>query len=258
MDTELLNRKYEKDDVEDEYIKQVVTGLKDQWGDNFESNIKSAYGVTDENGLREYVRLTYKRNKWYDEYALSQVNDTQISDYETSSLVGDMELSHILIEVNASQNATTEEKEKAENEAKEKAQEVINRLNNGEKFEDLSKELNDDASVKENGGYLGKDINDRSSYDENFLDAAIKLEVGKYSSSPVKTQFGYHIIYKASQGEKPSIDKVKDEVKTKIANDMRSTDSNFNINAIKALREEYGLKITDSDLKKSYEDIYGE
>ena len=69
-----------------------------------------------------------------------------------------MELSHILIEVNASQNATTEEKEKAENEAKEKAQEVINRLNNGEKFEDLSKELNDDASVKENGGYLGKDI----------------------------------------------------------------------------------------------------
>ena len=55
-----------------------------------------------------------------------------------------------------------------------------------------------------------------------------------------------------------SIDKVKDEVKTKIANDMRSTDSNFNINAIKALREEYGLKITDSDLKKSYEDIYGE
>ena len=258
IDTELLNRKYEKDDVEDEYIKQVVTGLKDQWGDNFESNIKSAYGVTDENGLREYVRLTYKRNKWYDEYALSQVNDTQISDYETSSLVGDMELSHILIEVNASQNATTEEKEKAENEAKEKAQEVINRLNNGEKFEDLSKELNDDASVKENGGYLGKDINDRSPYDENFLDAAIKLEVGKYSSSPVKTQFGYHIIYKASQGEKPSIDKVKDEVKTKIANDMRSTDSNFNINAIKALREEYGLKITDSDLKKSYEDIYGE
>ena len=122
----------------------------------------------------------------------------------------------------------------------------------------MSKELNDDASVKENGGYLGKDINDRSSYDENFLDAAIKLEVGKYSSSPVKTQFGYHIIYKASQGEKPSIDKVKDEVKTKIANDMRSTDSNFNINAIKALREEYGLKITDSDLKKSYEDIYGE
>ena len=81
----------------------------------------------------------------------------------------------------------------------------------------------------------------------------VTFEVGKYSSSPVKTQFGYHIIYKASQGEKPSIDKVKDEVKTKIANDMRSTDSNFNINAIKALREEYGLKITDSDLKKSYE-----
>lgn len=260
IDTELLDRKYKKDDadVEKEYIRQVIDGLKDDWKEKFEDNIKTYYGASNESELRDYIRLTYRRNKWYDEYALSQVNDTQISDYENSSLVGDMELSHILITSKASNNASTEEKEKAENEAKEKAQEVINRLNNGEKFEDLSKELNEDNAVKDNGGYLGKDINDRSSYDKNFLDAAIKLEVGKYTTTPVKSQFGYHIIYKASQGEKPSIDKVKDAVKEKIANDMRSADSNFNANAIKALREEYGLKITDSDLKKSYEDIYGE
>lgn len=258
IDTELLDRKYKEDDVEKEYIRQVVAGLKDDWKEKFEDNIKTYYGVSNESELRDYIRLTYRRNKWYDEYALSQVNDTQISDYENSSLVGDMELSHILITSKASDSASTEEKEKAENEAKEKAQEVINRLNNGEKFEDLSKELNEDKAVKDNGGYLGKDINDRSSYDENFLDAAIKLEVGKYTTTPVKSQFGYHIIYKTSQGEKPSIDKVKDAVKEKIANDMRSADSNFSANAIKALREEYGLKITDSDLKKSYEDIYGE
>ncbi|MCI8330825.1 MAG: hypothetical protein HFE04_01850 [Bacilli bacterium] len=258
IDTELLAREYKEDDVEKEYIRQVIAGLKEDWKDEFDDKIKSYYGVSSESELRDYIQLTYRRNKWYDAYALSQVNDTQISDYEKDSLIGDMELSHILIESKASQNASTEEKEKAENEAKEKAQEIINRLNNGESFESLSKELNDDKAVKENGGYLGKDINDRSSYDKNFLDAAIKLEVGKYSSSPVKSKFGYHIIYKASQADKPSIDKVKDEVKNKIANDMRSADSNFNNNAIKALRDKYKIKITDSDLKKSYEDIFGE
>lgn len=258
IDTELLDRKYKEDEAERSYIKQVVDGLKDQWKDEFDSNIKTYYGVSSEKELKEFVRLSYRKSKWNDEYALSLVNDTQISDYESNSLVGDMELRHILITSKASEDASTEEKEKAENEAYNKAKDIINRLNNGENFETLSKELNEDNAVKENGGYLGKDINDRSSYDENFLEAAIKLEVGKYSATPVKSKFGYHIIYKISQGEKPSIDKVKNDVKKKIAQDLMKADTNFGTTAIKALRKEYGIKITDSDLKKDYEDIYGE
>ncbi len=258
IDTELLDRKYKEDEDEKSYIKQVVDGLKDQWKDEFDSKIKTYYGVSSEKELKEFVRLSYRKSKWNDEYALSLVNDTQISDYESNSLVGDMELRHILITSKASEDASTEEKEKAENEAYNKAKDIINRLNNGENFETLSKELNEDNAVKENGGYLGKDINDRSSYDENFLEAAIKLEVGKYSATPVKSKFGYHIIYKISQGEKPSIDKVKNDVKKKIAQDLMKADTNFGTTAIKALRKEYGIKITDSDLKKDYEDIYGE
>ena len=258
IDTELLDRKYKEDEDEKSYIKQVVDGLKDQWKDEFDSKIKTYYGVSSEKELKEFVRLSYRKSKWNDEYALSLVNDTQISDYESNSLVGDMELRHILITSKASEDASTEEKEKAENEAYNKAKDIINRLNNGENFETLSKELNEDNAVKENGGYLGKDINDRSSYDENFLEAAFKLEVGKYSATPVKSKFGYHIIYKISQGEKPSIDKVKNDVKKKIAQDLMKADTNFGTTAIKALRKEYGIKITDSDLKKDYEDIYGE
>ena len=258
IDTELLDRKYKEDEDEKSYIKQVVDGLKDQWKDEFDSKIKTYYGVSSEKELKEFVRLSYRKSKWNDEYALSLVNDTQISDYESNSLVGDMELRHILITSKASEDASTEEKEKAENEAYNKAKDIINRLNNGENFETLSKELNEDNAVKENGGYLGKDINDSSSYDENFLESAIKLEDGKNSATPVKSKFGYHIIYKISQGEKPSIDKVKNDVKKKIAQDLMKADTNFGTTAIKALRKEYGIKITDSDLKKDYEDIYGE
>ena len=260
IDTELLEREYKDTDKTDEnnYIKQIIKGMKDKYGDNFETTIKNYYRASSESDLEDILRLDYRRNKWYEDHSITLVNDTQISDYENSSLVGDMELRHILIQSKASQNASDDEKEKAEEEALNKAKEVIERLNKGESFEELSKELNDDASVKDNGGYLGKDINDRSPYDENFLDAAIKLEIGKYSSTPVKSQYGYHIIYKVSQADKPSIDSVKDDVKKKIAQTIRKNDSNFSLTSLKALREKYGIKITDNDLKKSYEETYGE
>lgn len=256
IDTDLLSREYKETAEEKSYINQIVSSLKNELGDNFSSYILNQYGAKDESELREYVRLTYRRNLWRTDYAESQVNDTQIDDYYKNHVVGDIEASHILVSVNVSQNASDEEKKKAEDEALEKAKNVIERLNNGEKFEDIAKEVSDDTANKNDGGKLDK-FNDRSSLDENFLDAAIKLEVGKYSSSPVKSQFGYHIIYKASQADKPELKDIKDSVISKIAKDVISQDSNYSTKSILGLREKYGIKITDSDLEKAYNDIYG-
>ena len=167
-----------------------------------------------------------------------------------------MEASHILISVNVSSDSSDEDKKKAEEEALAKAKDVIERLNKGEKFEDLAKELSDDTANKSNGGKLGK-FNDRSSYDANFLDAAIKLEEGKYSSSPVKSQFGYHIIYKTKQEERPKLKDVEKSIIYKIAQDNISNDSNYGAKSLLGLREKYGIKITDSDLEKEYNTTYG-
>lgn len=255
IDTELLSREYKETNEEKAYISQVVSSLKNELGDNFSTYILNNYGAKNESELKEYIRLSYRRNLWKTDYAESQVNDTQINDYYNDHFVGDIEASHILIKVNTKQDATDDEKKKAEEDALNKAKTVIDRLNNGEKFEDIAKELSDDTANKNDGGKLDK-FNDRSSLDENFLDAAIKLEVGKYSSTPVKSQFGYHIIYKKSQADKPELKDVKDEVIAKVAKDTISQDSSYNIKALLGLREKYGIKITDSDLEKAYNEAY--
>ncbi len=256
IDTKLLDIKYKEDENEKNYVSQMVDSMKNEYGDNFSSVIKSNYNVDSEDELKDIIRLSYRRNLWLVDYSEGQVSDKQIEDYYENSLVGDIEASHILIEVKATDSMSSDEKKELENEALEKANDIINRLNDGEKFEDLAKEFSDDAANKDNGGKLDK-FNDRTNFDANFLEGAIKLEVGKYTTSPVKSQYGYHIIYKASQEDKPKLKDVEESIITKVASDVRKSDTGYLAKALLGLREEFGMKVTDSDLEKKYNSLYG-
>ncbi len=71
------------------------------------------------------------------------------------------------------------------------ATEIIAKLKKGEKFEDLAKQSKDPGS-RERGGDLGWAA--PSNYVKPFSDAMSKLEKGKYTEKPVKSDFGYHVI----------------------------------------------------------------
>ncbi|MBK5104305.1 MAG: peptidylprolyl isomerase [Burkholderiales bacterium] len=71
------------------------------------------------------------------------------------------------------------------------AKDIIARLNKGEKFEELAKQSKDTAT-KDHGGELGWATPSR--FVRPFSEAMVKLEKGKYSQTPVKTKFGYHVI----------------------------------------------------------------
>ncbi|MDR3270710.1 MAG: peptidylprolyl isomerase [Peptococcaceae bacterium] len=74
----------------------------------------------------------------------------------------------------------------------EEANAVISRLDQGEDFADLAKELSLDTASKDSGGeldYFTADI-----MDEEFSNAAFSQAAGVYSKSPVQTIYGYHII----------------------------------------------------------------
>jgi peptidyl-prolyl cis-trans isomerase C len=72
------------------------------------------------------------------------------------------------------------------------AKNVIRRLDRGARFEDIAKRDSTDPGSKENGGDLSWFTPDRMV--RPFSDAVMALKPGEYTKTPVKTQFGFHVI----------------------------------------------------------------
>jgi len=77
-------------------------------------------------------------------------------------------------------------------ESEDEAKGVIAALKKGDKFEDLASKSSKDPGSKERGGDL--DWNVPGAFDKQFSDAMVKLEKGKYTETPVRTRFGFHVI----------------------------------------------------------------
>ena len=76
-------------------------------------------------------------------------------------------------------------------EGEDEAKTIIDNLKKGAKFDELAKQSKDPGS-KENGGELGWSA--AGSYVPPFAEALTKLEKGKYTEAPVKSDFGWHVI----------------------------------------------------------------
>lgn len=98
---------------------------------------------------------------------------------------------------------------KTEDEAKK----LIVELDKGAKFAELANKYSLDAKDSQNGGDLG--WFSAGQMVEEFSSAVEKLEKGKYSKEPVKSQFGYHIILKEDSRAQtpPPFDAVKEGLK---------------------------------------------
>jgi len=102
--------------------------------------------------------------------------------------------------------------EKAAKDAEAKAKAVIERLKKGEDFTKLANELTEDPSGKKDGGDLGYFTKEQMV--PEFAEVAFKLDKGKYSEAPVKTQFGWHVILVEDKRKKaaPPFDQVKPQL----------------------------------------------
>ncbi len=72
------------------------------------------------------------------------------------------------------------------------AKSVIADLKKGAKFDDLAKKLSKDDGTKAKGGDLGWQA--PGTFDKDFANAMVKLTKGRYTETPVKTRFGFHVI----------------------------------------------------------------
>src|ERR1700722_7713652 len=102
--------------------------------------------------------------------------------------------------------------DKAAKAAEEKAKAVIERLKKGEDFAKLANELTEDPSGRKDGGDLGYFTKDQMV--PEFAEVAFKLDKGKFSEAPVKTQFGWHVILVEDKRKRPAppFDQVKPQL----------------------------------------------
>lgn len=117
---------------------------------------------------------------------------------------------HILIK--AEEKAPKEEKDKA----RAKAQDILNKLKGGAKFEELAKQFSEDTGSREKGGDL--DFFQRGQMVKPFEEAAFKLKKNELSGL-VESVFGFHIIQTTDRQEARV--KQLDEVKADLVSEIR-------------------------------------
>lgn len=105
-------------------------------------------------------------------------------------------------------------------ETEEEAQKIIERLAAGEDFSKLAMEASIGPSGP-NGGSLNWAA--AGEYVPEFSEIAWALEVGKYSETPVKTTYGYHVIIvdETRQTEPPQYEDVKGLLEGELSRDLK-------------------------------------
>lgn len=101
-------------------------------------------------------------------------------------------------------------------EKEDEAKTLIAQIKAGAKFEDLAKKSSKDTGSAEHGGDL--DWANPSSYVPEFSAALIKLTKGQMTDTPVKSQFGYHVIQleDTREAQFPDFDAVKPQIQQRI------------------------------------------
>ena len=167
---ELLMQEAEKrelsvsDDEVTAYIDNMVTTYYGGNQDNFEAALELV-GMTPE----------YYQDSVRESLLITKLQEDLVNHPETVDLV---KARHILVET------------------EEEALTVIAKLDAGEDFAALAQEYSLDGSAANGGdlGYFATNGITTSKMVDEFTAAAVALEIGEYSSTPVETQFGYHII----------------------------------------------------------------
>ncbi len=149
-------------------------------------------------------KLTYYRNKLLVETLLNA---------ETRARVTEEEMRKIYDEQRA--RITPEEEVRARHilvETEEEAKALIAQIRGGGDFEAIAKEKSKDPGGQRNGGDLG--FFTKAQMVPEFAEAAFAMQAGQLSETPVKSQFGWHIIKveERRQRQIPSFEQVRGQI----------------------------------------------
>lgn len=237
-----MEAKKMKLNISDSELQDTLEQLKAIYKENpdIQEAVKKA-GFTDEE-----VKELIKRNLLANKYAEKIQKDIAISESDVEKYYEEnkdslytpeyAEASHILIKTTDDEGNELPAKEKEK--AKEKAEEVLKKVNAGEDFAKLAKEYSDDSSASE-GGYLGRFY--KGQMVKPFEDAAFGLEKGK-TSGIVESIYGYHIIKLKDKGKETL---AYNDIATQVRKDLFTAREN---DKFVQLNDKYNLRIDNKKL----------
>ena len=248
VDDIILTKKYPSSDEMETEIKNTAdyyySVYEQSYGYTKEAFLNQ-YGFASENDFLDSLRLDYRRNKYYEDYAVGLVTDSEIEKYYKEDVFGDVDSKHVLV--------STGDDGLSDEEAKKLANEIIDKLNGGMSWDDMVKEYKDKV-VSEELGYNAFNASLESAYLKECKD----LAVGSYSKTPVLTSYGYHVVYKVAQKDKPKLEEVKDDVKEILATEKKNADTNLYYKALISMRDDAGLEFSDTKFADEYKKYISE
>lgn len=206
----LTKAKDMKINVDDPKFKEDATKQFDEAKKSFNDDKKFADTLKQQGYTEESLKEAFRRNAIIQKVIEESLKDVKVDDAKAKEFYDANQLqytekpnrihaAHILVKTD------------------EEAKKVKERLDKGEDFTKVAKEVSTDPTAKDNGGDLGFVNYVNSGMDEQFMTAAIALKEGEISA-PIKTQFGVHVIKCIKKEEYPvkKFDAVKEEIKTNL------------------------------------------
>lgn len=247
IDEKILEDKFKdkKDDV-DAYLASYEAYYRSNYPNEKDLTAAlAAYGYGSLDVLIKQQKMSYLTNLAVEDYAKAQVTEKQINNYYKNEAVGDIHCVHILVTPKGTDNASNAE-------AKEKAENILKAIKadikSGTKpLEAFQKYMEDKEVTYQDLNYFNK-----GDMVSEFESAAFALKKNDYTTSPVKTSYGYHLILKLDQKEKDTLENLREGIIKILADRLIEEDKKTEVNAMLALRKEYGVDIHDSTLEEQY------
>ena len=115
-------------------------------------------GFANEEEFLEALKLDYRRNKYFDSYVEGLIDEKDIEKYYEDDVFGDVDSKHILVKIDNNSDDGLSDAE-----AKKLANEIIKKLNDGKKWDEVIEEYKDKI-VNEELGYNAFNASLESSY----------------------------------------------------------------------------------------------
>lgn len=190
----LVTKEAAKVEVADTAVTAEFERFKERFKNDEEMKAELAKGGQTPEAVRGQITRFLQQNQWIEGKIAGKIDvtDAEAQDFykqnaEQFKTPEQVRASHILVKC---EQEAKDDEVKTKREA---ANKILDRVKKGEDFGKLADELSEDPSAKQNHGDL--DFFPRQgAMVEPFADAAFKLKKGEVADSPVRSEFGFHVI----------------------------------------------------------------